>query len=197
MKTRSRCTFAVVLLAVVWAGGCRSGGAGDKNDVIVANGERDTERALREHERSFQLIRERKYDEAEKACKRALRADIMFGPAHNNLGLVYYHQGKLYAAAWEFQNAIKLMPYQPEPRNNLGLVFERAGKTSAAAEAGGAVPSSPRRDAVAVVVCARVFDRLLVVVPCVSTTTVHEVKPDERRLFSGIFLQPFGFIERV
>jgi Flp pilus assembly protein TadD len=134
MSTRCCCTFAVMLL-VVWTGGCQSGGAGGKNDVIVANGERDTERARSEHERAFALIRDRKYDEAEKACKRALRADIMFGPAHNNLGLVYYHQGKLYAAAWEFQNAVKLMPYQPEPRNNLGLVFERAGRTSSAAEA--------------------------------------------------------------
>ena len=135
-----RCTITIVLLLLLLsagAGGCRSGGAGDKNDIIVANGRRDTERARREHERAFQFIREGKYDEAEKACKRALRADIMFGPSHNNLGLVYYHQGKLYAAAWEFQNAIKLMPYQPEPRNNLGLVFERAGKINDAAEAYG------------------------------------------------------------
>jgi len=133
-----RCNVVVVLplllLTIAWAGGCRSS---DKNDIIIANGQRDTERARREHERAFQLIRDGKYDEAEKACKRALRADIMFGAAHNNLGLVYYHQGKLYAAAWEFQNAIKLMPYQSEPRNNLGLVFERAGKIDDAAEAYG------------------------------------------------------------
>ena len=131
------CTIAVVVMLSVCAAGCRSGGGGDKNDIIVANGKRDTDRARREHERAFQLIRETKYDEAEKACKRALRADIMFGPAHNNLGLVYYYQNKLYAAAWEFQNAVKLMPYQPVPRNNLGLVFERAGKINSAAEAYG------------------------------------------------------------
>ena len=130
-------TIAVVVVLIVCAAGCRSGGGGDKNDIIVANGKRDTERARREHERAFQLIGDRKYDEAEMACKRALQADIMFGPAHNNLGLVYYYQNKLYAAAWEFQNAVKLMPYQPEPRNNLGLVFERAGKIQSAAEAYG------------------------------------------------------------
>ena len=131
------CIVTVVVLAAlaICAGGCGSGG--NKNDIIVASGKRDTERARKEHERAFELIRERKYDEAEKACKRALQADIMFGPAHNNLGLVYYYQNKLYAAAWEFQNAIKLMPYQPEPRNNLGLVFERAGKINSAAEAYG------------------------------------------------------------
>jgi Flp pilus assembly protein TadD len=52
----------------------------------------------------------------------------MYGPAHNNLGKAYFHQDKLYLAAWEFQYAMKLMPNTPEPRNNLGLVFESAGK---------------------------------------------------------------------
>ena len=58
----------------------------------------------------------------------ALEADVTFGPAHNNLGRVYYHQGQLYLDAWEFQYAIKLMPYQPEPKSNLGLVLEAANK---------------------------------------------------------------------
>jgi Tfp pilus assembly protein PilF len=128
-------SLIVVSALIFCAAGCKSGGAGNKSDIIVANGKRDTEHARKEHERAFELIGEHKYDEAEKVCKRALQADIMFGPAHNNLGLVYYYQDKLYAAAWEFQNAIKLMPYQPEPRNNLGLVFERAGKINSAAEA--------------------------------------------------------------
>jgi tetratricopeptide (TPR) repeat protein len=133
------CILALVVLLMVGAtagggGGCRSSA---KSDIIVADGKRDTERARKEHEHAFELIRDHKYDEAERACKRALQADIMFGPAHNNLGLVYYYQNKWYAAAWEFQNAVKLMPYQPEPRNNLGLVFERAGKIESAAEAYG------------------------------------------------------------
>jgi len=128
-------SLAVVLALILCIAGCKSGGVTNRSDIIVANGKRDTERARKEHERAFELISQHKYDEAEKVCKRALQADIMFGPAHNNLGLVYYYQDKLYAAAWEFQNAIKLMPYQPEPRNNLGLVFERAGKMNSAAEA--------------------------------------------------------------
>jgi Tfp pilus assembly protein PilF len=95
----------------------------------------DTETAKRENDKALRLIDDGELDEAESHLKRAMEADVMYGPAHNNLGLVYYHQGKLYPAAWEFQNAIKLMPYQPEPRNNLGLVFEKAGKISSAAEA--------------------------------------------------------------
>src|SRR6476660_9378967 len=130
MSSRSSILAVVLMALLACAAGCHSSGAANKHDIIVANGKRDTERARKEHERAYDLIREHKYDEAEKVCRRALQADIMFGPAHNNLGLVYYYQNKLYAAAWEFQNAIKLMPYQPEPRNNLGLVFEKAGKVN-------------------------------------------------------------------
>jgi hypothetical protein len=32
------------------------------------------------------------------------------GPAHNNLGIVYYRQKKYYLAAWEFQHAARLYP---------------------------------------------------------------------------------------
>src|SRR5215207_6028966 len=95
----------------------------------------DTELAKRENDKALRFLDEGKLEEAESHLKRALEADVMYGPAHNNMGLVYYHQSKLYPAAWEFQNAIKLMPYQPEPRNNLGLVFEKAGKITSAAEA--------------------------------------------------------------
>ena len=50
------------------------------------------------------------YDAAEAALKAALTADVMFGPAHNNLGKVYFHKGELYLAAREFDYAMKLMP---------------------------------------------------------------------------------------
>jgi Tfp pilus assembly protein PilF len=134
MLTMKRIIVPALLLAAVV--GCRSTAQSKSSGTtIVADGSRDTATARRENEAAFELIQQGRLDEAEKACKRAIAADIMYGPAHNNLGLVYYHQDKLYAAAWEFQNAAKLMPYQPEPRNNLGLVFERAGKIANAAEA--------------------------------------------------------------
>ena len=95
----------------------------------------DTARAKELNEQAFKLLDEAKYDQAEKLLRDAVAADAMFGPARNNLGLVYYHTDRLYEAAWEFENAIRLMPYQPEPRNNLGLVLERAGKLTTAADA--------------------------------------------------------------
>jgi Tfp pilus assembly protein PilF len=122
--------LTVVVLCAAAMAGCRSQGvrAGREGP------EQDTELARRENDRAYALLRDGKYDDAEKALKSAVAADVMFGAARNNLGLVYYHQNKLYEAAWEFQNAIKLLPYQPEPRNNLGLVLEKAGKIDGAAE---------------------------------------------------------------
>jgi Flp pilus assembly protein TadD len=120
----------VALFATVFLLGCQSANA-RKGPVP----RQDTATARSENDRAYELIREGKHEKAEEALKRAIAADVMYGPARNNLGLVYYHLDKLYAAAWEFENAIKLMPHQPEPRNNLGLVLEKAGKIDGAADA--------------------------------------------------------------
>jgi Tfp pilus assembly protein PilF len=122
-------SIVVVLLATFALVGCGARGARFKVDQG-----RDTEGARALNDRAFELIGQGKYDHAEKLLKQAIADDVMFGPARNNLGLVYYQTNRLYQAAWEFQNAIKLMPHQPAPRNNLGLVLERAGKLEGAAE---------------------------------------------------------------
>jgi Tfp pilus assembly protein PilF len=64
--------------------------------------------------------------EAEALLREALAADLYHGPAHNNLGVVFLRQGKLYEAANEFEWARKLMPGNPDPRFNLALTLERA-----------------------------------------------------------------------
>jgi tetratricopeptide (TPR) repeat protein len=64
---------------------------------------------------------------AEKLLQSALKADPFDGPAHNNLGVLFLRQSKLYEAASEFEQARKLMPGNPDPRLNLGLTFEKAG----------------------------------------------------------------------
>jgi Tfp pilus assembly protein PilF len=66
--------------------------------------------------------------EAEKLLRGALTKDLYCGPAHNNLGVLYLKEQKLYEAANEFEWAKKLMPGHPDPRVNLALVLERAGK---------------------------------------------------------------------
>ncbi len=65
---------------------------------------------------------------AERLLREALTADLYHGPAHNNLGVLYLNQDKLYEAANEFEWARKLMPGHPDPRMNLALTLERAGR---------------------------------------------------------------------
>ena len=69
---------------------------------------------------------------AESLLREALTADLYHGPAHNNLGVIYFRQGKLYEAANEFEWARKLMPGHPDPRLNLALVLQRAGHVTEA-----------------------------------------------------------------
>ena len=126
IQTTHRLIAALVLLSAL---GCRAHGTAGAGAAS-----RDTAAARALNDRAFELIGKSDYAGAEKLLNKSINADVMFGPAHNNLGLVYYHQNKLYQAAWEFQNAIKLMPYVPEPRNNLGLVLERAGKLDTATD---------------------------------------------------------------
>lgn len=116
------------LLVALICQGCQSGSG-------VTPPRQNTEVARVQNEAAYKLISEGKYDASEEILKNAIAADVMYGPARNNLGIVFLKQGKLYPAAWEFENAIKLMPHQPEVRNNLGLVMEKAGKLNEASDA--------------------------------------------------------------
>lgn len=70
--------------------------------------------------------------EAERLFREALTKDLFYGPAHNNLGVLYLKQEKLYEAANEFEWAKKLMPGHPDPRVNLAMTLEMAGKVDEA-----------------------------------------------------------------
>ncbi len=95
---------------------------------------RDTDTARQYNSDAVRLLKNDRIEEAENELKAALAADLFFGPAHNNLGIVYFKQKKLYLAAWEFQYAAKLMPNQPKPQNNLGMIFEAIGRLDEAAK---------------------------------------------------------------
>jgi len=69
---------------------------------------------------------------AESLLREALTADLYNGPAHNNLGVLYLKQDRLYEAASECEWARKLLPGLAEPRLNLALTLERAGRTKEA-----------------------------------------------------------------
>jgi Flp pilus assembly protein TadD len=129
MRSRMIAMFALLMsLPLDW--GCTAATRKEKAayETVSRDPRRDLDAAERHNAEALRQIEQGDYMKAEAGLKSALAADVMYGPAHNNLGKVYYHQGKLYLAAWEFQYAAKLMPSIPEPRNNLGLVFESAGK---------------------------------------------------------------------
>ncbi len=109
--------------------GCRAADAGPYAPTSEAR--RDPVRAQELSSRAADLIGEDP-EQAEALLREALGADLFFGPAHNNLGVVYLGQGKLYEAAGEFEWARKLMPGHPDPRMNLALTLEQAGKTDEA-----------------------------------------------------------------
>ena len=69
---------------------------------------------------------------AEELLREALSADLFFGPAHNNLGVVFLQREQLYEAANEFEWARKLMPGHPDPRFNLAMTLEQAGQVDEA-----------------------------------------------------------------
>lgn len=71
---------------------------------------------------------------AEGAFLKAVNLDPAYGPAHNNLGRVYFCQRQYYLAAREFRAAEQLLPRSAEPLNNLGLIYETVNQLDDAAE---------------------------------------------------------------
>ena len=128
--------LAVLALMAVMAG-CSLIGNHAKLDYRTAppDPNHDTEAAKKLNDTALKQLEKDKPEKAEQSLQKALIADVNYGPAHNNLGRLYYCQEKHYLAAWEFEYAIKLMPDRPEPHNNLGLVYEAVGKFNEAIEA--------------------------------------------------------------
>ena len=124
----------IVLLVLVAGCSLRSTPGVPGYETVTGDPNRDTDAARAHNVKATELLDEGELDKAEAQLKAALASDLMFGPAHNNLGTVYMQQKKYYLAAWEYQYAIKLMPNTAVPRNNLGLVFEAVGRLGEAEE---------------------------------------------------------------
>ena len=128
---------ARMLLAILTCGsliGCAAPTTQPNQITVAKDLQRDTDRARRLTMVATASIDQGNWKDAEFELNSALDADITYGPAHNNLGTVYMHEGNLYQAACEFDYAVKLMPYRPEPKNNLGLALEAAGKLDEAVD---------------------------------------------------------------
>jgi len=134
MRTTTLVLISFILLSAVL--GCQADRAGTPSGytTVAKDPRRDTDAARRHNARGIEQLHAGRLDAAEKELRSALEADVFFGPAHNNLGTVYYRRAEYYNAAWEFQYAAKLMAHSAEPRNNLGLVFEAVGRLDEAAD---------------------------------------------------------------
>ncbi|MDR0608587.1 MAG: hypothetical protein LBG58_00570 [Planctomycetaceae bacterium] len=125
-----------LLLIILTAVGCAADSVTTpKYETVTVNPRRDPEAAAKHNQHGLEALAKGKLDKAEKHFKESLIKDVDFGPAHNNLGRLYFDQGKNYLAAWEFEYAAKVMPQRGEPYNNLGLVMERVGKLEQAVDA--------------------------------------------------------------
>jgi len=86
-------------------------------------------------------------DVAAQKYEQALAIDPGVGTAHNNLGLIRYHQRRLVPAAEHFDRAIQLLPGDPRPLNNLGQTLEAGGRVMEAidlyAQASDLEPDNP------------------------------------------------------
>jgi Tfp pilus assembly protein PilF len=114
-----------VLAALVACASCRSTPTGPYNPPSAAA--RDTHQAEQLNREAADLL-DTESAKAETILREALTADLFFGPAHNNLGVLFLKQHKLYEAASEFEWAKKLLPDCPDPRVNLALCLEQAGR---------------------------------------------------------------------
>jgi Tfp pilus assembly protein PilF len=115
-----------LLVSLLPIGACRSAGPSGPY-TAPSEASRSTVLAERLTRQAVDLAKEDPA-RAEALLREALTADLFYGPAHNNLGVLYLGQDRLYEAANEFEWARKLMPGHPDPRLNLALTLERAGQ---------------------------------------------------------------------
>lgn len=124
----------IILLLLSSLVGCQGPATQPGYQTVGRDPRRDSDAAAILTQEGRQQLSCDKLDDAERTFKAALTADPFFGPAHNDLGIVYYRQKKFYYAAWEFQTAAGMMPSRGDPRNSLALVYEHVGRLDEAAK---------------------------------------------------------------
>jgi Flp pilus assembly protein TadD len=174
---------AATMTLTVALAGCSAANKGQPAQyrTVAEDLGRDADGAREANAQAVRMIEQRRWPEAEAQLKAALTADVTCGPAHNNLGKVYYHTGRYYLAAWEFKYAAKLMPYQPEPKNNLAMVLESVGKLDEAVaqydEALALEPENPELIGNTARARVRRGDRDDGVIQLLSQLVLHDTRP--------------------
>ncbi len=127
------CTVIFSVMLIWTAAGCSSKGP-NTEIVSITDARADRPAAVNSNGKGVEALRDGDLERAEQLLTEAIRHDIGYAPAHNNLGALYLMTDRFYLAAWEFEYAAKLVPGDPRPRNNLGLVMEEIGRLDSAVE---------------------------------------------------------------
>src|SRR5258706_13880059 len=100
----------VVTLAMI--AGCASRAKTDASayETIGKDPRRDSELARQENAQAVALLDAGDYAKAETALRAGLAADVMCGPAHNNLGKAFFPHKKRYPAARGVPHPRKVVP---------------------------------------------------------------------------------------
>lgn len=123
--------LCALMLSTFLATGCQV--LGRPNETIVRVQTRQNQaRAARLTRAGIAALNKGQIDHAADKFVAAIDADMAYGPAHNNLGLMHYEEGNLYQAAMAFQHALEYLPHDPTTRYNLALTLEAAGQTEQA-----------------------------------------------------------------
>ncbi len=120
------------VFSLLGLGGCLSAQPTEQYHTIRTLSPGNAEAAQLANERGLQFATEKDYVQAEEAFREALRNDVGYAAAHNNLGLVLLEKKKFYESALEFKFASKLNPKATEPILNLGRLYESIGWHEAA-----------------------------------------------------------------
>ncbi|HBV64122.1 MAG TPA: hypothetical protein DEF45_13995 [Rhodopirellula sp.] len=132
MRTR-RTAFSALTTASLLVGiaGCAAFNA-QHDSLIRIKSNRNPAKAQRLTLAGVNALENGKPEYAEEKLLSAIRADPKYGPAHNNIGLLRFDDGKLYQAVLSFERARELMPSDPAVHYNLGLALEKAGRKNRA-----------------------------------------------------------------
>lgn len=134
MRAR-RTAFSALTTASLLVGMVGCAAFNDQHDSLIKiESSRNPAKAQRLTLAGVNALENGKPEYAAEKLLSAIRADPKYGPAHNNLGLLQFDDGKLYQAVLSFERARELMPSDPAVYYNLGLALEKAGRKNRALE---------------------------------------------------------------
>jgi tetratricopeptide (TPR) repeat protein len=127
------CSALATALLLVGMAGCATFND-HEGSLIRIESSRNPVKAQRLTLAGVNALENGKRDYALEKLLAAIEADPDYGPAHNNLGLLQFDDGKIYQSVLSFERAMDLMPSDPAVYYNLGLALEKAGRKHQALE---------------------------------------------------------------